>query len=125
MRELAILAGCAIKPSVEELAGKVVVHVEALIPLGAAVHQVELAKLHLPRWKSVVREGTVVAPMALALHVVHAYRVRVLKVVVPLVASAVALVAQLRPRLVLATALVLHAAPTTSYDGKFFIALLL
>lgn len=49
VRELAILRGQALQPGVIEFTWEIVMHVEALVPLGATLHQVELAQLHFTR----------------------------------------------------------------------------
>lgn len=68
--ELAVLgAAAALFARVEELAGEVFVEVETLLLLGAAVHQVEFAQLHLARRKRCVRVRTIRTAAAFTLHV--------------------------------------------------------
>lgn len=40
------------------LARKILVHIEAFLLLGTAVHHVEFAQLHLTLWLNIVRVGT-------------------------------------------------------------------
>lgn len=61
MRELALVARVTRQTRVVELARKLRVHVETLVPLRAAVHQVELAQFELHRRYDFVRIRTLLA----------------------------------------------------------------
>lgn len=99
----------------EELAREVVMHVQTLVSLRAAVHKVKLAQLHFPGGQSVMGERAVVAPMTFPLHIVHADRV-FLPVIVVLLSATVSIISHLSPILVLATALVFPASTTCVYS---------
>lgn len=94
MREFAIVALNALDAGVEELAGKIVMHIETLVSLRATIHKIKLAQFHLAGWQSIVRERTVFASVTLALHVIHADLIR-FRVIVVLLATIVPIVPSL------------------------------
>lgn len=124
MRKLAIFTRATVRAGVKEFAGKIVMHVQTLVPFGTTVHEIKLAEFHFSGWQGVVRVRTVVASVALSLHVIDAYRVWILIVIVALISTVIAFVSHLPASFVFAGTIVIFCiVSSTRCSRNFFISI--
>lgn len=110
--EFAVLSVDALETSVKKFTRKIMMHVKTLVTLRATVHQIKFAELHFSGRQSIVWERTVVPTMTFSLHVVQAYRVGILTVILILIPSAVPVVSLLCPTFVFPATLVFSTTST-------------
>lgn len=99
----------------EELARKIMVHIEALVSFCTTIHKIEFAQFHFSRWQRVMREWTIVSSVTLSLHVIYTNCVHVLQMIIILRTTTTSVTSNLTPGLILTTFILATATSCCKY----------